>query len=75
MEEIEINIANVTNPRVEVRMINCYKKLRKNKHKRVILYVAKQGEILKKCETKETFSKMQKKVDQQCILKEAFTNL
>ena len=69
MEEIEINIANVTNPRAELRMINCYEKLRKNKHKRVILYVAKQGEILKKCETEETFSKIQEKVDQQCILK------
>ena len=45
VEEIEINIANVTNPRVELRMINCYEKLRKNKHKRLILYETKQGEI------------------------------
>ena len=43
--EIEINIANMTNPRLELRMINCYEKLRKNKHKGVILYVAKHGEI------------------------------
>ena len=69
MEEIEINIANVTDPGEELRMINCYEELINNQNKRVIVYVARQGEIYKKCKTKETFSKMQKKVDQQCILK------
>ena len=51
MEEIEINIANVTDPGEELRMINCYEELIKNQHKRVILYVAKQGEIHKKFKT------------------------
>ena len=69
VEEIEINIAKVTDLGQELRMINCYEELIKNQHKRVILYVAKQGQIHKKFKTKETFSKMQKKVDRQCILK------
>ena len=69
VEEIEINIANVTDPGEELRMINCYGQLINNQHKRVIIYVARQGEIHKKFKTKKTFSKMQKKVDQQCILK------
>ena len=69
VEEIEINIAKVTDLGQELRMINCYEELIKNQHNRVILYVAKQGQIHKKFKTKETFSKMQKKVDRQCILK------
>ena len=69
VEEIEINIAKVTDLGQELRMINCYEELIRNQHKRVILYVAKQGQIHKKFKTKETFSKMQKKVDRQCILK------
>ena len=51
MEEIEINIVNVTDPGEELRMINCYEELIKNQHKRVILYVEKQGEIHKKFKT------------------------
>ena len=43
VEEIEINIAKVTDLGQELRMINCYEELIKNQHKRVILYVAKQG--------------------------------
>ena len=64
MEEIEINIANVTDPGEELRMINCYEELINNQHKRVIIYVARQGEIHKKFKTKEIFSEMQEKVDQ-----------
>ena len=51
MEEIKINIANVTDPGEELKMINCYEELIKNQHNRVILYVAKQGEIHKKFKT------------------------
>ena len=51
VEQMEMNIANVTDPGEELRMINCYEELIKNQHKRVILYVAKQGEIHKKFKT------------------------
>ena len=64
MEEIEINIANVTDPGEELRMINCYEELINNQHKRVIVYVPRLGEIHKKFKTKEIFSEMQEKVDQ-----------
>ena len=64
MEEIEINIANVTDPGEELRMINCYEELINNQHKRVIVYVPRQVEIHKKFKTKEIFSEMQEKVDQ-----------
>ena len=64
MEKIEINIANVTDPGEELRMINCYEELINNQHKRVIVYGARQGEIHKKFKTKEIFPEMQEKVDQ-----------
>ena len=57
MEEIEINIANVTEPGEGIRFINRYEELIKNQHMRVILYVAKQGEILKTFKDKGNFFK------------------
>ena len=68
MEETEIKIANLTVPGEEIRMINYFEELINNQHKIVILYVAKQGEILKTFKKKENFSKIQMKVNQQCIL-------
>ena len=46
VKETEINIADVIDPEEAVGLTNRYEEIIKTQHKRVITYIAKQGEIL-----------------------------
>ena len=56
-----MNIANVTDPGGELRMITSYEELINNQNKRVIVYVARQGEIHKNVRQRKLFQKCKRK--------------
>ena len=54
-ENTDINITNMIDTGGAIGLINSYEKLINNQYKRVILYVAKQGKILKNIKDVEIF--------------------
>ena len=54
-EEKEINIANVIDPGETIGLIICYEKISKTRHKRITLYVEKQGEAPRKVKDIKNF--------------------
>ena len=69
VEETAINIANVIEPGQAIGLIKNYEEITKTQPKRVIVYIAKQEEILNKFKDNAEFLRMQNKVDQQCVTK------
>ena len=51
----EINTANITNSRETIELIRHYEEIIKTQNKRVIGYIIKQGEILKKFKESKNF--------------------
>ena len=55
MEETDLNTSNVIEPGQAIGLIKIFKWIIKSQHKRVIVYIAKEGEIVKKLRMRKFF--------------------
>ena len=53
--EIEFNMTRITNPREAINVINHYEEIMKTQDKKIIEYIAIQGQMLKKFKETEGF--------------------
>lgn len=53
--EIEFNMTRITNPREAINVINHYEEIMKTRNKKIIEYIAIQGQMLKKFQETEGF--------------------